>query len=113
MPSMNLTSALARPKGQEENRLEGQMLRGLLDWFKWSLSQLVQDQWEVPGGDAPPAFGSVSMETIQEMSEIFVLADVEGWISQFISNGWPVTYAHAAEWRHKNLKAQEVTEGRP
>ena len=34
---MNLTSALARPKGQEENRLEGQMLQGgPLDWFKWS-----------------------------------------------------------------------------
>ena len=25
------------------------------------------------------------------MSEIFVLADVEGGISQFISNGWTVT----------------------
>ena len=36
---MNLTSALARPKGQEEYRLEGQMLQGgLLDWIKWSLS---------------------------------------------------------------------------
>ena len=39
LPSMNLTSALARPKGQEEYRLEGQMLQGgLLDWIKWSLS---------------------------------------------------------------------------
>ena len=36
---MNLTSALARPKGQEEYRLEGQMLQGgLFDWIKWSLS---------------------------------------------------------------------------
>ena len=36
---MNLTFALARPKGQEEYRLEGQMLqKGLLDWIKWSLS---------------------------------------------------------------------------
>ena len=40
---MNLTSALVRPKGQEENRLERQMLQGgPLDWFKRSLSQLVQ-----------------------------------------------------------------------
>ena len=39
LPGMNLTFALARPKGQEEYRLEGQMLQGgLLDWIKWSLS---------------------------------------------------------------------------
>ena len=45
LSSMNLTSAFARPKGQEEYRLEGQMLQGgLLDWFKWSLIQLVQNQ---------------------------------------------------------------------
>ena len=38
---MNLTSALARPKSQEEYRLEGQMLPGgLLDWIKWSLRLL-------------------------------------------------------------------------
>ena len=48
-------------------------------------------QWEVPGGYATPAFGSVSEETIQETSEIFVLTDVEKWISQFINNGWPIT----------------------
>ena len=37
---MNLTFALARPRDQEEYRLEGQMLQGggLLDWIKWILS---------------------------------------------------------------------------
>ena len=75
---MDLTSKLAPPKGQEENRLEGQILRrGVLDRFKRSLSQLVQDQLKVPGGNTPPTFGSVPMETVQETSEIFVLADVE------------------------------------
>ena len=45
LSSMNLTSAFARSKGQEEYRLEGQMLQGgLLDWSKWSLIQLVQNQ---------------------------------------------------------------------
>ena len=45
LSSMNLTSAFARPKGQEEYRLEGQKLQGgLLDWFKRSLIQLVQNQ---------------------------------------------------------------------
>ena len=33
----------------------------------------------------------LSLETIQETSEIFVLADINGWVSQFISNGWSVT----------------------
>ena len=76
---MYFTSTLARPKGQEENCLEGQMLqRGLFNWFKRSLCQLVQDQGEVPEGDFPPAFGSVSVETIKETSEIFIFADVNG-----------------------------------
>ena len=49
---MYLISALARPKGKEENSFEGQMLqRGMFHWFKWSLCQLVQDQGEIPGGD--------------------------------------------------------------
>ena len=84
---MYLTSTLARTQGQEENCLEGQMLQGdLFYWFKWSLCQLVQNQGEVPGGDSPPAFGSISMETIQETSEIFILADFDGRITKFISN---------------------------
>ena len=79
LPSMHLASTLARPKGQEENSLDGQMLQGgLFNWFKWSLCQLVQDQGEVPRGDSPPTFGSVSVETIQETSEIFILGDING-----------------------------------
>ena len=34
------------------------------------------NQGEVPGGDSPLAFGSVSVEAIQETSEIFILADM-------------------------------------
>ena len=71
LPSMDLTRAFARTQGLEENSLEGQMLKGsLFNGFKWSLYQLVQHQGEVPGGDTPPSFGSVSVETILEMSEI-------------------------------------------
>ena len=76
---MYLTPVFARTQGQEENSLEGQMLqKGLFYWFKWSLCQLVQNQGEVPGGDAPPTFGSVSMETIQETSGILIFADIYG-----------------------------------
>ena len=46
----------------------------------------MQHQREVPGGDAPPALGSVSNETIQETSEILIFADINGDITQFVSN---------------------------
>ena len=60
---MYLTSTLARPEGQEENCLEGQMLQGgLFNWFKMNLVSWCKNQGEVPGGDSPPAFGSVSVE---------------------------------------------------
>ena len=32
-------------------------------------------------GGSPPAFGSVSVEAIQEMSEIFILTNIDGQIS--------------------------------
>ena len=54
--------------------------RGLFRGFKWSLCQLVQHQGEVPRGDARPTFGSVSVETFQETSEILIFADVNGRI---------------------------------
>ena len=36
---------------------------------------MLQDQGGVPGWDSPPAFGSVSVEAIQETSEIVIFAD--------------------------------------
>ena len=88
LPSMYLTSTLARTQGQEENCLEGQMLQGgLFNWFKMNLVSWCKNQGEVPGGGSPPAFGSVSVEAIQETSEIFILTNIDGQIFQTISNG--------------------------
>ena len=85
---MYLTSMLARPQGQEKNCLEGQMLQGgLLNWFKMNPVSWCKNQGEVPAGDSFPAFGSVSVGTIKETSEIFILTDIDGRISQSISNG--------------------------
>ena len=64
---------------------------GLFNGFKGSLCELVQHQRKVPGGDAPPTLGSVSLETIQETSEILIFTDIHGRISQFVCNGWSVT----------------------
>ena len=69
---------LPQPKAKMENSLGGQMRqRGLLEGFKRGLCQLVQHQGEVPGGEAPPTFRSVSVEAIHETSEIFIFADIE------------------------------------
>ena len=53
--------------------------------FKGRLCKLVQHQGKVPRGDAPLTLGSVSVETIQEMSAIVIVADINGQISQFVS----------------------------
>ena len=45
------------------------------------------NQGEVPGGNATPPFGPVSVEAIQEMGEILILADIYGRVPQFVSNG--------------------------
>ena len=47
----------------------------------------MQDQGQVPGGHTPPALGPVSMETIQEMGEILIFADIYGRVAQIVSNG--------------------------
>ena len=47
----------------------------------------MQKQGEVPGGDAPPTYKSVSVEAIQETSEIFIFADIDRHIPQFVMNG--------------------------
>ena len=74
---MKLNPAFTRTQGQKENRLEGQMLQGgLFDGFKWRLCQLGEHQGEVPGGDTPLTFKSVSVETIQETSEMLIFADI-------------------------------------
>ena len=57
-----------------------------INWFKMTLVSWCKNQGEVPGRDSLPAFGSVSVETIQETSEIFILTDIDGRISQSISN---------------------------
>ena len=68
--------------------VKGQMLQGgLFNWFKMNLISWCKNQEEVPGGDSLPAFGSASVETIQETSEIFILTDIDGRTSQSISNG--------------------------
>ena len=74
---MNLTPALARTQNQEEDSFEGEMLQGgLFKGFKRSLSELVEYQRNVQRRDASAILRSVSMETIQETSEIMVLIDI-------------------------------------
>ena len=79
LASMDLTPVFAQTQGQEENSLESQMLlKSLFNGFKWSLCQLVEHQGQVPGGEPLLTFGSVSVEIIQETSEILIIADIYG-----------------------------------
>ena len=90
LSSQGWISLLCLPEnqGQYEDSLESQLLwGGRIKGFKGSFCQLVQNQGEVPGRDAPPTFGSVSVEAIQEMGEILIFADINGRISQLVSNG--------------------------
>ena len=41
---------------------------------------MMHRQGQVPGGDAPLTFGSVSVETIKEMVKILIFADINGQI---------------------------------
>ena len=55
--------------------------------FQESICKLVKHQGKVPGADAPLTLGYVSVEAIQELSEILIFADINGRISQFVWNG--------------------------
>ena len=69
---MDLTPAFTRTQGQQKNSLEGQV---------FSEASFKGSKGEVPGY-APPALGSVSMET----GDILIFADIDGNIAQLVSN---------------------------
>ena len=80
LSSMDLTPAFATPKGQDENSFEAQLLqRG----FK-SVQIEPLSAGSKPGKGSRRGFPSalsvlsVSVETIQETSEIFIFADFNG-----------------------------------
>ena len=78
---------LPDPRAKRKTVLKVKCFKEAFNWFKMNLVSWCKNQEEVPGGDSPPAFGSVSVETIQETSEILILTDIDGQISQTISNG--------------------------
>ena len=76
--SIYLIPAFAKTQSSVADSLEGQVLQGgLFKGFKETL-KLVKYQRNVPRGDVSVTLRSVSMETIQETSEIFILADIDG-----------------------------------
>ena len=73
---------LPEPRAKRETALKVKCFKEALIGSKWTLSAGAKNQGEVPGGGSPPAFGSVSVETIQETSEIFILTNIDGQISR-------------------------------
>ena len=79
---------LPKPKAKRKTILK---VKCLFKGLKGSLCDLVLHQGNIPGGDAPPTFGSVSLETIQEMGEILTFADINGQISQCMGGALKTT----------------------
>ena len=69
---------LPEPRAQRETALKVKCFKEAFNWFKMNLVSWCKNQGEVPGRGYPPAFGSVSVEAIQEMSEISSLLILMG-----------------------------------
>ena len=73
---------LPEPRAKRKTALKVKYFKEAFNWFKMNLVSWCKNQGEVPGGDSPPAFGSVSVEAIQETNEIFILTNIDGQISR-------------------------------
>ena len=71
---------LPEPRVKRKTALKVKCYKEAFNWFKMNLVSWCKNQREVPGGGSPPAFGSVSVEAIQETSEIFILTNIDGQI---------------------------------
>ena len=58
---------------------------GLSEGLKRGLGKLMQHQGEVPGGNSPTPFWSISMKTVQQAIQVFIPADIQGGIAQFVA----------------------------
>ena len=74
--------AVCKPRVQRETAMKVKCFKEAFNWFKMNLVSWCKNQGEVPGRGYPPAFGSVSVEAIQETSEIFILTNIDGQISR-------------------------------
>ena len=73
---------LPEPRAKRKTALKVKCFKEAFNWFKMNLVSWCKNQGEVPGGGSPPAFGSVSVEAIQETNEIFILTNIDGQISR-------------------------------
>ena len=73
---MDLTPVFAQTQAQKKYSHEGQCFKEDPLLVQMEPCQLLQHQGELPAGDAPPTLRSVSIGTVQEMSEILMFADI-------------------------------------
>ena len=74
---------LPEPRAKRKTALKVKCFKEAFNWFKLNLVSWCKNQGEAPGGGSPPAFGSVSVEAIQETSEIFILTNIDGQILDY------------------------------
>ena len=84
-PSMDLTLRLPEPKANRKTVLIVKCFReASLRGSKRTLSAGVEPGKRSKRG-CPSSLGSVSVETIQEISEIFIVADINGQIPKLLT----------------------------
>ena len=74
--------ACPNPGPRGKTALKVKCFKEAFNWLKMNLVSWCKNQGEVPGRGFPQAFGSVSVEAIQETSEIFILTKIDGQISR-------------------------------
>ena len=87
LPSMYLTSRLARTQAKRETALKVKCFKEAFNWFKWTLSAGAKNQGEVPGGGFPSGLWVCLSGSYPGDEWDF------RWLANFqsISNGWSVT----------------------
>ena len=76
-----------------EDGLKSKVLkRSLPKRLKRGLSKLVEDQGKVSRGNTLPTFRLIPMKTVQQLSQIFIFADVDLGMAHFISYSSPRVY---------------------
>ena len=83
-PSMDLTPRLPEPKANRKTVLIKCFREASLRGSKGALSAGVEPGIGSKRG-CPSSLGSVSVETIQEISEIFIVADINRQIPQLLT----------------------------
>ena len=110
-PGMNFTPPFSRAQSQQENRLKCEMFeRGLPKGLEGRFSEFVEDQGQIPRRNISSTLGFIPMETVQQPSQILILADIYWVIADLVGYGSSIAINSA---RLEVLLPKKGKEGSP